>query len=78
MPPFYMLLCFLLFSAVLVGMGFPGSSLIVMFIGVTYPTWCSILALETEETMEDDKKWLTYWMIFSMFNLLDNMFAWVT
>ena len=29
------------------------------------------MALETTETIEDDKKWLTYWMVFNLFNLVD-------
>ena len=76
--PYAILLFFLFVCSFLVALGFPGSKLIVQLIGVTFPCICSLLALGTEETMEDDKKWLTYWIIFSIFNLIDNNFAWVT
>lgn len=76
--PFYMLLVFLLVSACFVAFEFPGSMLLIHVIGVTYPCWCSIMALETTETIEDDKKWLTYWMVFNMFTLVDGGFKWIT
>lgn len=78
MKPFYLLLAFLFGCAFLVAIGFPGSTFIVQIIGVTFPCCCSLLALGTEETLEDDKKWLTYWIVFSIFNLIDHNFAWFT
>ena len=76
--PFYMILLFLLVSACFVAFELPGSMILIHVIGVTYPCWCSILALETTETFEDDKKWLTYWMVFNLFNMLDQSFQWIT
>ena len=76
--PFYMILIFLLVSACFVGLELPGSAILIQVIGVLYPCWCSILALETTETYEDDKKWLTYWMIFNFFNMIDYSFKWIT
>lgn len=36
------------------------------FIGVFYPLFGSIKSLETD-TLEDDKMWLTYWVVFSLY-----------
>ena len=77
LKPFYIVLCLILFCVVFVAFGFMGSTLVVQIVGVTYPCWCSILALETE-TLDDDKKWLTYWMIFNLFVLLDTSFQFIT
>ena len=40
-------------------------------IGVLYPAIKSIEALETKDTLGDDKQWLTYWTIYGIFILLD-------
>ena len=76
--PFYMILLFLLVSACFVAFELPGSMILIQIIGVAYPCWCSILALETIEDYDDDKKWLTYWMVFNLFNMLDQSFKWIT
>jgi len=76
--PFYMLLLFLLFSACFVAFELPGSIALIQIIGVAYPCFCSMLALETTETIEDDKKWLTYWMVFNLFTIVDHSFQWIT
>ncbi len=36
------------------------------FIGVFYPVFGSIKSLETD-TLQDDKMWLTYWVVFSLY-----------
>ena len=35
-----------------------------------YPAYCSIKALETLNK-QDDKKWLTYWVVFAFFSVLE-------
>ena len=47
-----------------------GSSYITMIVGVAYPTFKSFLALESEGA-DDDKQWLTYWVCFGVFNIVD-------
>ena len=37
---------------------------------VFYPAIHSIRAIQSEDT-DDDKHWLTYWVIFGLFNFLD-------
>jgi len=49
----------------------PFSNYIVHLIGVAYPLFKSLEALGTEDDAEDDKHWLTYWMVFSLFNFVD-------
>lgn len=49
-PPFYMILLFLLVSACFVAFELPGSMILIQLIGVLYPCFCSTLALETVET----------------------------
>jgi receptor expression-enhancing protein 5/6 len=48
-----------------------GATILTLSITVLYPAAKSIQALETEKT-EDDKEWLTYWIIFGIFTLLDD------
>lgn len=48
-----------------------GATILTLVITVLYPAAKSIQALETEET-DDDKQWLTYWIIFGIFTLLDD------
>lgn len=48
-----------------------GATILTLFITVLYPAAKSIQALETDAT-DDDKEWLTYWIIFGIFTLLDD------
>jgi hypothetical protein len=48
-----------------------GSTILTIVITVLYPSMKSIQALETNDTDDDDKVWLTYWIIFGMASLLD-------
>ena len=47
-----------------------GGTYISCLLGVAYPCFMSFLALETEGR-EDDKQWLTYWVVFGLFNIVD-------
>ncbi len=48
-----------------------GSTILTLVITVLYPAFKSIQAIETSHA-EDDKEWLTYWIIFGLFSLLDD------
>ena len=45
-------------------------SLTIHLVGTVYPIFKSIEALESD-SLGDDKLWLTYWIVFSMFILVD-------
>jgi receptor expression-enhancing protein 5/6 len=47
-----------------------GSSIITNLIGVAYPCFMSFYALESEGG-DDDKQWLTYWVVFGCFSIAD-------
>ena len=47
-----------------------GSYIITGFLGFIYPSYLSFKAIETDET-NDDKFFLTYWMIYGFCQLFD-------
>jgi len=47
-----------------------GASYITCLIGVAYPAFMSFLALEAGND-EENKQWLTYWVVFGTFNIVD-------
>merc|ERR1712137_1486093 len=49
-----------------------GTSLIIDVVGFVYPLYASLKAIESEET-EDDKQWLTYWIIFTLFKIIETV-----
>ena len=49
---------------------------LVQLISVGYPALKSAMALTTE-SKQDDKEWLTYWMVFGLFNMFDSTFSWL-
>ena len=48
-----------------------GEEIVTIAVGIAYPAFMSFLALETKRT-DDDKKWLTYWLSYGAFNILDH------
>ena len=55
---------------ILVGFGVGFSGMLVQVLGVLYPVYKSMTALESE-SLDDDKQWLTYWIIFALFSAFD-------
>lgn len=48
-----------------------GQAIITNIIGVAYPVFMSFHALESTGSDNDDKQWLTYWVIFALFSVTD-------
>ena len=48
-----------------------GASVVANAVGVFFPAFQSFKALESGGTV-DDKKWLTYWIVFSTFSIIDH------
>jgi hypothetical protein len=48
-----------------------GGTILSAVITVVYPGFKSIKALETKDTEDDDKVWLTYWCVFGISTLVD-------
>jgi len=47
------------------------ASLVTNLVGFVYPAYKSMKALETKEK-DDDTQWLTYWVVFGCFNIVDH------
>ena len=54
---------------------FFGVAIITTGITVIYPAFMSVRALESKDDEEDDKQWLSYWLIFGVLTLADQ-FLW--
>ena len=46
------------------------SILFTFSIGFVYPAYCSVRALESR-SKDDDTKWLTYWVVFALFSVIE-------
>jgi receptor expression-enhancing protein 5/6 len=49
-----------------------GGDIIIDAIGFVYPFYMSLKAIETDSP-EDDKQWLTYWIVFVLFKLTEHI-----
>lgn len=54
-----------------------GAKLMVDLAGFLYPAYMSFKALDTAETT-DDVQWLTYWVVFATFSIIDGTIGFVT
>ncbi len=45
-----------------------GAQLLCSFIGVAYPAYMSVKAIESPDK-SDDTQWLMYWVVFAFFSL---------
>jgi len=49
-----------------------GVSLIIDIVGFVYPLYASLKAIESPDA-DDDKQWLTYWIIFTQFKIVESV-----
>lgn len=47
-----------------------GQQLVCNVLGFFYPAYCSMKALESRQK-DDDTKWLTYWVVFAVFTIVE-------
>lgn len=68
-PRLYIVLGLGAFIALWLMVGY-GAQFLSNFIGFLYPAYASIKAIESKEK-DDDTKWLTYWVVYSFFALVE-------
>ena len=56
---------------------FWGVEIAVTIYTILYPGFLSVQAIETKETAEDDKHWLTYWMFYGFLDVAETFFGFV-
>lgn len=49
-----------------------GGDVIIDIVGFGYPFYMSLKAIETDD-LDDDKQWLTYWIVFVLFKITENI-----
>lgn len=54
-----------------------GGTILTVVLSVVYPAYRSIKALQTDDTEDDDKVWLTYWCVFGVFTLVDEFLGFI-
>merc|ERR1711865_1182005 len=64
-----------LFVVIFILFGF-GAGLLCNFVGFVYPAYASFKSLETQST-NDDRVWLTYWVVYSCFSLIEGFLEYV-
>ncbi|XP_067001771.1 receptor expression-enhancing protein 5 isoform X2 [Anabrus simplex] len=65
----YIFLAAIVFTAIYMVFGY-AAQLFCGVIGFVYPAYCSIKALESPGK-DDDTKWLTYWVVFAAFSIVE-------
>ena len=71
LPPGALAMAVVVFSVLVCVFKMPFANQLVHLVGVAFPCYKSFEALRSEDDAEDDKHWLTYWMVFSLFNFID-------
>jgi len=57
-------------SSIIYALG--GMKLTTDLFAFVYPAYCSFMAIESAETI-DDTQWLTYWVVFAFFSITENV-----
>eukprot|EP00352_Strombidinopsis_acuminata_P000379 CAMPEP_0176348208 /NCGR_PEP_ID=MMETSP0126-20121128/7676_1 /TAXON_ID=141414 ORGANISM="Strombidinopsis acuminatum, Strain SPMC142" /NCGR_SAMPLE_ID=MMETSP0126 /ASSEMBLY_ACC=CAM_ASM_000229 /LENGTH=213 /DNA_ID=CAMNT_0017696851 /DNA_START=53 /DNA_END=694 /DNA_ORIENTATION=- len=71
-----LLLGAMLSVVVLITVFLMGWTILTCFITVLFPMFKSIQAIQSDGD-DDDKEWLTYWMVFGVFRVVDMFFNWL-
>ena len=64
---------FILAALVVLGIG---QHYITVLIGVAYPVFMSCVTLMKKDP-EEEKQWLTYWIVFGIFQMVDQFAGWI-
>lgn len=52
-----------------------GSTFISFSVGFLYPAYMSFKAIETRDNRQEDRLWLTYWVVFGLLYVADDFFG---